>query len=220
MQDQLADAFVAALQAEFPSMTMPQIKYWWRGQSVAYLMRFNNNTLRVLRALRHDQALHYGTRTVPFPLPANTIAVHIRGGDKRAEMTLVPAPNYAAAVFQLIELMPHSFSRTVFVSGDDPQSIDEARRLIEARHMAFIYTRMPRLAGGHRMSEWRAAPDESAGSFYGHLLQLLMALEADAWVGTRGSNWNRLIDELRCVWVDKCQGVYVEVGLTPEAYSW
>ena len=23
------------------------------------------------------------------------------------------------------------------------------------------------------------------------LLQLLMALECDAWVGTRGSNWNR-----------------------------
>jgi hypothetical protein len=79
---------------------------------------------------------------------------------------------------------------------------------------------MPRLAGGHRMSDWRAAPDESEGSFYAHLLQLLMALEADAWVGTRGSNWNRLIDELRCVWVVKCQGVYVEAGLTPEAYSW
>lgn len=45
-----------------------------------------------------------------------------------------------------------------------------------------------------------------------HLLQLLMALEADAWVGTRGSNWNRLIDELRCVWVNKCAHVYVEVG--------
>jgi uncharacterized membrane protein YjdF len=27
-------------------------------------------------------------------------------------------------------------------------------------------------------------------------LQLLMALECDAWVGARGSNWNRLIDEL------------------------
>jgi len=230
MQDQLADAFVAALQAEFPSMTMPQIKYWWRGQSAAYLMRFNDKTLRVLRALRHNQTLHYATRALrhnrtehyatPFPLPANTIAVHIRGGDKHIEMPLVPAQTYAAAVFQLVDLMPHAFSRTVFVSGDDPQSIDEARRLIEARHMAFIYTRMPRLAGGHRMSDWRAAPDESEGSFYAHLLQLLMALEADAWVGTRGSNWNRLIDELRCVWVDKCQGVYVEVGLMPEAYSW
>ena len=39
-----------------------------------------------------------------------------------------------------------------------------------------------------------------------------MALECDAWVGTRGSNWNRLIDELRCVWVPKCAQPYVEVG--------
>jgi hypothetical protein len=39
-----------------------------------------------------------------------------------------------------------------------------------------------------------------------------MSLEADAWIGTRCSNWNRLIDELRCVWVDKCPNSCVEVG--------
>jgi len=31
------------------------------------------------------------------------------------------------------------------------------------------------------------------------LYQLYMALEADVWIGTRKSNWNRLIDEMRCV---------------------
>jgi hypothetical protein len=56
---------------------------------------------------------------------------------------------------------------------------------------------------------------------YGHLLQLTLALEADAWISTRGSNWSRLIDELRCVWVDKCQHPYVEVGDEPlGSYSW
>ena len=30
------------------------------------------------------------------------------------------------------------------------------------------------------------------------LYQLYMALEADVWIGTRKSNWNRLIDEMRC----------------------
>ena len=44
------------------------------------------------------------------------------------------------------------------------------------------------------------------------LLQLLMALECDAWVGTRKSNWNRLIDELRCVWVPTCGFPFIEVG--------
>jgi hypothetical protein len=222
MAFRLADVFVNALRAQFPSMTVPQMKYWWRGQSAAYVMRFNDDTLRVLRTLRHNRTLHYATHgcAVPFPLPANTISVHIRGGDKWAEMPLVPAQNYVSVVLQLVHNMPHSFSRTVFLSGDDQQSIDQARQLIEDRHMSVIYTRMPRLVGGHRMSDWRAAPDESEGSFYAHLLQLLMALEADAWVGTRGSNWNRLIDEMRCVWVDKCQGVYVEAGQPPGQYSW
>ena len=42
-----------------------------------------------------------------------------------------------------------------------------------------------------------------------------------ALVGTRNSNWNRLIDELRCVWVDKCHHPYVEVGDEPAgSYGW
>jgi hypothetical protein len=55
-----------------------------------------------------------------------------------------------------------------------------------------------------------------------HLLQLLLALEADAWIGTRGSNWNRLIDELRCIWVEKCRQPYVEVGTDKswKNYDW
>ena len=54
------------------------------------------------------------------------------------------------------------------------------------------------------------------------LLQLFMALECDAWIGTRNSNWNRLIDELRCVMVSKCHAPYIEVGDRKdwENYHW
>ena len=44
------------------------------------------------------------------------------------------------------------------------------------------------------------------------LLQLWLAVECDAWVGQRMSNWNRLIDEMRCVLVDKCDHVFIELG--------
>ena len=44
------------------------------------------------------------------------------------------------------------------------------------------------------------------------LLEVIIALEADAWVGTRRSNLSRLIDELRCTRVAKCGGPFVEVG--------
>ena len=54
------------------------------------------------------------------------------------------------------------------------------------------------------------------------LLQLFMQLESDVWVGTRGSNWNRLIDELRCTVIDKCLNTYLEVGPTDDwnNYHW
>ena len=54
------------------------------------------------------------------------------------------------------------------------------------------------------------------------LYQLYLALEADVWIGTRKSNWNRLIDEMRCTMVDKCDAVYVEVGQKHEweGYHW
>ena len=110
---------------------------------------------------------------------------------------------------------------TIFVSGDDERSVQEARKLVEQRGMTCIYTRLPRLKGGHALRVWRNSTPGEEGRFYGHLLQLLMALEADAWIGTRASNWNRLIDELRCVWVDKCGGAYVVVGaLPPGKYAW
>jgi len=53
-----------------------------------------------------------------------------------------------------------------------------------------------------------------------HLGQLLLALEADAWVGTYASNWNRLIDELRAVWVPKMAGPYIEVGEVHDYQVW
>lgn len=41
--------------------------------------------------------------------------------------------------------------------------------------------------------------------------QLFFAIEAPYILGTRGSGWNRMIDELRCIWVD-CRTPYMEVG--------
>jgi hypothetical protein len=44
------------------------------------------------------------------------------------------------------------------------------------------------------------------------LLQLWLAVECDAWFGQRASNWNRMIDEARCVLVDKCDKTFVELS--------
>jgi len=186
-------------------------------------MRLNDGTLAAVRAMRRDPRLHYFTkgRPLPFPLPAGAIAAHIRGGDKATEMALVPAPRFVGAAADLIERQPTAFSRVLFVSADDPADIAAARAGGESRGLRFAYTHRPRQPGGHSLAVWEVQTEGVTEKTLGHLLQLVMALEADAWIGTRGSNWNRLIDELRCVWVDKCVNPYVEVGgPVKDLYDW
>lgn len=87
------DQIKQALIAKMPSITHDERKYWWRAQSAGYIMRLNDETVRAVSALRQDPALHYVSNgsALPFPLASGTIAAHIRHGDKKSEMKLVPA---------------------------------------------------------------------------------------------------------------------------------
>jgi hypothetical protein len=222
VQNTVPTLFRNALVDKIPSISGDQIKYWWRAQSAAFLMRFNNATVEAVASLRHNSQIHYYTNRTkaPFPLPASTIAIHIRGGDKWREMTLIHATNYISAAIENIRNMPLSFSpRVIFTSADDPEKLALAREQAERENLIFAFTHLPRQDGGHSLSTW-LQEGSKADRFYGHLLQLLMSLEADSWIGTRASNWNRLIDELRCVWVDKCQKMYTEVGDSFDEYNW
>jgi len=222
--DVVPDLFKNAMQAKLPSLTDNELRYWWRAQSVAYLMRLNENTITELSKMRHDDNFHYMSKgNVPFPLPSGTVNAHIRHGDKGTEMKLVPSVMYVRAFKSMIANSPNSFSRILFVSSDDQEAVNTCRRLVEGDGMTYINTKLDRMDGGHFMNKWDKDKNNLDRTLIlGHLLQLLMALEADAWIGTRGSNWNRLIDELRCVWVDKCHYSYVEVAtdLAPGSYDW
>lgn len=220
----IPNVFNSAMRAQFPSFTDDELRYWWRAQSVGYMMRLNDETLSDLLKMRHEEGLHYMTRgqNVPFPLPSGTVNAHIRHGDKYIEMTLVSSENYAKAFANMIQNMPNSFSRVFFVSSDDETAVQTCRELTENRQMTYIYTRLARMDGGHDVDNWdRTNGGTQRRLVLGHLLQLFMSLESDAWIGTRGSNINRLIDELRCIWVDKCLHTFVEVGgPVTETYGW
>jgi hypothetical protein len=174
-----------------------------------------------------QKSLHYYSRgeeeLVPFPLPAGTINAHIRHGDKESEMRLVPSDRYFEAAKKLMYQQPFSFgNRTFFVSSDDVTAIHTNRHMAEAAKWGFVYSKIERMAGGFNSEQWvNIASDTRLSIIYTQLLQLLMSLESDAWIGTRASNGNRLIDELRCIWVDKCQNVYVDVGYLQDGdYAW
>jgi hypothetical protein len=201
-----------------PHMNRNAKRVWWNAQCVAYIMRLNNQTIEALAELRQAESMVHiaaaiGSANISawlqhqlLPLPPGTISLHIRHGDKAVEMALVPFQKYLEAAEKLATMQTLSLRKTVFVSTEDPDVI--ADLLANGTHgWVGLYSDIPRLNIDGR-KQMKLAPN--MGQL--HLLQLLMALECDAWVGTWKSNWAAIIDQLRCVWVAKCANPFVEVG--------
>ena len=222
-------------------MTEHELKYWWRGQSAAYLLRFNERTIAAVREMRLKPGMlvaHSGARgnatggprVLSFPLPPGVVSAHMRSGyDKGAEMSRVLPSAFFRAVEGLVKNAPISARRVIFLSTEGADTIESMRRIVtrHANAWTLLYTATPRGVGGSGAASREAAvhlPSAAVQrlgvSTQQHLLNLLIALECSAFVGTRGSNWNRLIDELRCIWVPNCNGIYVEAGDNAAEYGW
>ena len=201
--------------------------------------------------MRLNEQMHKGYKvgdgrlepiTMPFPLEKTT-SIHVRHGDKAKEMSLIPFSEYLAAINKFVVLNPLGYGHSIFISTEDPSVIDEARNVsLYAMHKlesGSLVWYLPRFTGVTSPdANWNIYYSEinrlntgpilqlitfgKLNTTYTWMLQLLMALECDAFVGTRGSNWNRLIDELRCVWVGKCSSPYFEVGPEKDwvGYNW
>lgn len=207
-RDLVPSVLKAALLARYPRMAEAQVLYWWRAQSSAFLARFNEETVRIVAVMRRAEA-----PGIPFPLPPGVINAHIRGGDKRFEMRLVPAGTYVETAVELAASMPNGFGQqhTLLIVADDERSVETGVRLGRANGLEVLHSSVKRLTNGWHQADLERVADRKA-RFYNDLLELLLALEADAWIGTRASNFGRLIDNLRCVWVDKCLQPFREVG--------
>lgn len=164
--------------------------------------------------------------------------MHVRHGDKSTEMSLVPFSTYLTKASDVVAINPSrgSFSKAVFLSTEDPNVIDEMHRFaaldvpcdsaVQSKkacdyttsnlQWTFFYTKdMPRKNGGPGQEMERG---NEVNTTLLHLGELMLALEAGMWVGTRASNWCRLIEELAQVWVGGNANtgdgrVFVEVGM-------
>lgn len=202
-------------------------KYWVRAQTAAYIMRLSDQTVAAVRDLRQHPGLFVdpGAR---FPLPRGSVAIHMRQGDKAKDMELVNGVVYGRLAMTLLDwTTPLYASRIIFALTDGAAALADLSKGLAALpepRPSLVYVAesvLPRvdlgrqqrveLADGTRPALWLTRL---------YILQLLIALEADAWVGTRTSNWSRLIDELRCVWVAKCDLPFIEAGLNPPGYRW
>ena len=122
-------------------LTPAGMKYWWRTQTAAYLLRLNSASLAHVAANRLNTSAHFGftrnedrtlsQRTIPFPFPRGTISMHVRHGDKGMEMTLHPFPNYVALGVKLASMNPNAYAKVAFISTEDDEVFDSARSLAD-----------------------------------------------------------------------------------------
>ncbi|KAK6345113.1 hypothetical protein TWF718_007043 [Orbilia javanica] len=210
------------------------LRYWWRAQLYGYILRPNSAALKRMTELRLEKTLHEGFETnrgnvmkphkreVPFPLPPSTISIHIRHGDKAGEGRLISTRDYIVAAERFILRNPLSYMKRAFMSTEDPAAIAEAKRtpfINPVRSFGNIdwtwyYSNIPRVDGGPMAN--LALVHNKTDSLITHMMQLWMAVECDTFVGNRNSNWNKMIDSIRCTLMDKCRSPYIDAGFVAD----
>jgi len=113
---------------------------------------------------------------------------------------------------------PLTAQKYAFISTEDDAVFEEAKNIstlmktstTSNSNWVFYHSKIPRINGGPK--EQLEAFGNRTEMTIKWMQQLIMAVECDTIVGTRGSGWNRMIDELRCVWID-CRKPYLEVGV-------
>jgi len=198
-----------------------ELKYWWRAQGAAFLTRFNDATIKAIRAMRtnfsaivvtsgagapplHPKSSMIGPGwplpsqesntdrdallSTSFPFVRGVTSMHVRHGDKGKEMTLAADGSFFSAAESLVQQNPLGLVRAAFISTEDPATLAAAAN--ERQGWAMAWYSVPRI-NSNGIDQLEKLPIPRAVLTRIWLLQLLMALECDAWVGTRGSNWNR-----------------------------
>lgn len=127
--------------------------------------------------------------------------VWIRHGDKYYEMELITSENYSTAID-----FHHSFinpNTIVYLSTDDPTAITEMNSKYQIKYIHYKRINNKTLcAGFERGSELTLNV----------LADLMASISCSAFVGTRSSNINRLVDELRMTVGFKSDFPYYEIG--------
>ncbi|CAI5981714.1 unnamed protein product [Closterium sp. NIES-64] len=124
-------------------------------------------------------------------MPRPVVSVHVRQGDKAREMRLFSFFAFMHRANRLRRLDPNL--KAVWLSTE-MQSVVEQTALFP--DWTFYYSRLPRQGAREAMANYSTATGLATvvGASFANLL---IASECDYFVGTLGSNWNRLINELK-----------------------
>jgi hypothetical protein len=190
--------------------------YWWRAQASMYFIKFNKNFETDLLLLE---------REVNFrsEIPCGTVCVHVRHGDKGREMRLLNWDSFVTPVRSVQEMLANGYPsrrcvhRTdkapgVFLTSDDDKMFSEASKTF---NQSLIFINDTSVLGksvknGHTPHLWHF--------FRVAMLNIAKCLECDGFVLQRGSNFARIIDQLRLTTARKLTVPIVLVG--DYTFSW
>lgn len=148
----------------------------------------------VREAERQHQTVFRGSKT-----PDDLVTVHVRWGDKKREMKLVPMNEYIQAIHQILEERPRP-EVNIYLATEDPEAVAQFQKQAPPHwnvYMDHFYKEL----SPHRLDEYNGVP-KAATLLEGRmgtitLGSLLVAMEANEFVLTTESNWSRLMNELR-----------------------
>jgi hypothetical protein len=168
----------------------------FRAAAMEYI--FQNISSLVVQEAERQVGLLFGEMGAPDDL----ITVHIRWGDKFWEMDLVPISEYVDAVSQMLHTLGRDDNSTanIYLASEDPKAILEFREKAPPGWNIYADRTVTELnpyrpARGNRAS-WTTRNTRGRAGLVA-LGSLLVAMEADNFVITTGSNWSRLINQLR-----------------------
>ncbi|GJP66657.1 hypothetical protein CLOP_g23569 [Closterium sp. NIES-67] len=124
-------------------------------------------------------------------LPEGLVAVHVRQGDKAGEMAIAGLDVYLALAGRVRRQFPYADS--VWLSSEMQSVIDSTKHYTR---WLFHATDFPRQALGESMDAYDARVGEQAAT-ENAFVNLLISADAEFFVGTMGSTWSVLIENLR-----------------------
>lgn len=170
--------------------------HYWRIQASIYIYNLKRNTRRIVNHQIHKYLVYNKKRNEINNYPC--INVWIRHGDKYKEMKLIDTKYYFTAIKLFERLSNIKFN--IYLSTDDRAAIDT----FALSNYTVYYLNYSRYNDNN--SNWKI------NHIYNVISDIELSLQCIAFIGTRKSNINRLIDELRCTEDRYSNTPYFEIG--------
>ncbi|CAI5457788.1 unnamed protein product [Closterium sp. Yama58-4] len=144
---------------------------------------------------------------VPW-VPRALVSMHVRMGDKGREMRVAGAAEYVRLLLRVRRHDPHA--RFVWLATEMQPVVEQ---LSGMGGWTWFTTDVPRMAGNDSMPAYERALGVQR-STDNAFVNLLLAGEADYFIGALGSSWSFLLDALRCT-AGKMRRGFLSVNVSP-----